>query len=211
VYLVRDREKTHSESLLTAVPSTHGLLDLEPYTLQADGQGRKIFLVHGHADEPRQSVSTFLRAVGLEVVVLHEQANQGQTIIEKLEHHSDVAFAVVLLTPDDVGASVMQPEKRNRRARQNVILELGYFMAKLGRKRVCCLYAEGVELPSDYHGVLYVPYDPKGAWRWKLAKELSATGIEVDSQKLSLLSDWDSVAEIFAGISRYSAQAKNKR
>ncbi len=146
---------------------------------------RKIFLVHGHAEEPKKSVATFLRSIGLEVVILHEQANQGRTIIEKLEEHSAVGFAVVLLTPDDVGAPVVQPEKGQKRARQNVIWELGFFVAKLGRKRVCTLYVEGVELPSDYHGVLYVPYDEMGAWRSKLVKELSAAGIEVDSEKLS--------------------------
>ena len=141
---------------------------------------RKIFLVHGHAEEPKQTVTTLLRSLGLEVVILHEQANQGRTIIEKFEEHSDVGFAVVLSTPDDVGASVLHPEKTRRRARQNVILELGYFLSKLGRNKVCCLYVEGVEQPSDYDGVLYVSYDQGGAWRSKLAKELSAAGIDVD-------------------------------
>jgi len=121
-----------------------------------------------------------LRSLGLEVVILHEQANQGRTIIEKFEEHSDVGFAVVLSTPDDVGASVLHPEKTRRRARQNVILELDYFFSKLGRNKVCCLYVEGVEQPSDYDGVLYVSYDQGGAWRSKLAKELSAAGIDVD-------------------------------
>jgi len=148
---------------------------------------RKIFLVHGHAEEPKQTVAAFLRSLGLEVVILHEQANQGRTIIEKFEEHSAVGFAVVLLTPDDVGASAGQPEKSHRRARQNVILELGFFIAKLGRKRVCPIYVEGVELPSDYHGVLYVPYDDGGAWRSKLVKELSAAGIEVHSENSSTM------------------------
>jgi predicted nucleotide-binding protein len=148
---------------------------------------RKIFLVHGHAEEPKQTVAAFLRSLGLEVVILHEQANQGRTIIEKFEEHSAVGFAVVLLTPDDVGASAGQPAKSHRRARQNVILELGFFIAKLGRKRVCPLYVEGVELPSDYHGLLYVPYDDGGAWRSKLVKELSAAGIEVHSENSSTM------------------------
>jgi predicted nucleotide-binding protein len=139
----------------------------------------KVFLVHGRAEEPKQAVAAFLRSLGLDVVILHEQANQGRTIIEKFEEHSAVGFAVVLLTPDDVGASADHPENSQRRARQNVILELGFFIAKLGRKRVCPIYVEGVELPSDYHGVLYVPYDEGGTWRSKLVTELSAAGIEV--------------------------------
>jgi predicted nucleotide-binding protein len=143
----------------------------------------KVFLVHGHAAEPKQAVAMFLRSVGLEVIILHEQANQGQTIIEKFERHSDVLFAVVLLTPDDFGGPAGHPEKTRLRARQNVILELGYFLAKLGRKNVCCLYVDGVELPSDYDGVLYIPYGDTG-WQSQLTKELRAAGIAVDSQSL---------------------------
>jgi predicted nucleotide-binding protein len=146
-----------------------------------------VFLVHGHAEQPKTTVATFLRSLGLDVIILHEQANRGQTIIEKFEEHSDVQFAVVLLTPDDVGASVMHPEKSRQRARQNVILELGYFLAKLGRNKVCCLYVEGVEQPSDYDGVLYVSYDQGGDWCSKLKVELSAAGIDVDSEKLSAM------------------------
>ncbi len=113
-------------------------------------------------------------------MILHEQPNRGQTIIEKFEQHSDVGFAVVLLTPDDIGAAVQAPDKTKKRVRQNVILELGYFIGKLGRKRVCSLYVEGVELPSDIHGVLYISYDRNGKWRSKLAKEIQAAGIKAD-------------------------------
>ncbi len=185
ISLVHNWEMTHSESSLTAFPSSHGLLDLEPFASQVDNSSRKIFLVHGHAEEPKQTVATLLRSLDLEVVILHEQANRGQTIIEKFEKHSDVRFAVVLLTPDDVGASVLHPEETRRRARQNVILELGYFLAKLGRNKVCCLYVEGVEKPSDYDGVLYISYDQGGAWRSKLLTELSDAGIEVDSEAVA--------------------------
>jgi len=190
ISLVYDWERTHTGSLSPAIPSPPELFNVETYASEVDSQSRKIFLVHGHAEEPKHTVATFLRSLGLEVVILHEQANQGQTIIEKFEKHSDVRYAVVLLTPDDAGASVQHPEKTRRRARQNVILELGYFLAKLGRKNVCCLYVEGVESPSDYDGVLYVSYDQGGAWRSKLTKELSAAGIELDqsSEKASPLS-----------------------
>ena len=156
---------------------------LELYAMPPDNH--KIFLVHGHAEEMQQSVATFLRSVGLEVVILHEQANQNRTIIEKLEKHSDVGFAVVLLTPDDVGGSALQQGKTHPRARQNVILELGYFMGKLGRDRVCCLHGGEIELPSDYLGVLYLPYDQGGNWQEQLVKELAAAGIHIDSEKLA--------------------------
>ncbi len=177
-------QNTKNPPIGPGVPSSRPL-DLTRLLPRIDNlDSRKIFLVHGHAEDTNKAVAGFLRSVGLEVIILHEQANQGQTIIEKFEKHSDVGFAVVLLTPDDFGGAARQPEKARRRARQNVILELGYFMAKLGRDKVCCLYVEGVEKPSDYDGVLYVAYNETGAWRGKLAKELTAAGIAVDSENL---------------------------
>ena len=116
-------------------------------------------------------------------IILHEQPNQGRTVIEKFEAHSDVSFAVVLLTPDDMGA-VVSSTRLAPRARQNVILELGYFIGKLGRSRVCALYVEGVEIPSDIHGVLYVPYDDSQGWRLKLASEIRSVGIAVDLNRI---------------------------
>ena len=125
-------------------------------------------------------------------MILHEQPNLGSsTVIEKLERHTDVAYAVVLLTPDDVGAPedelsrIEQGELTglNQRARQNVIFELGYFLAKLTRERVCALYKLGVEIPSDYQGVLYTEMDPQGAWRMKLARELEAAELDIDLNK----------------------------
>ena len=103
-------------------------------------------------------------------MILHEQPNQGRTIIEKFEAHADVDFAIVLLTPDDVGGSKegqLQP-----RARQNVILELGYFIGKLGRNNVCAVKLGDLEIPSDIIGVIWTPFDPHGAWKTALAKEL---------------------------------------
>jgi predicted nucleotide-binding protein len=86
-------------------------------------------------------------------IVLHEQASRGKTVIEQFEAHADVEFAVVLLTGNDVGAAKSEPAKLQPRARQNVILELGCFTGRIGRDRVCALYENGVELPSDYDGV----------------------------------------------------------
>ncbi len=140
---------------------------------------RKVFLVHGHDEAVKFAVARFLEKLGLEPVILHEQPNKGQTVIEKFEANSDVRFAVVLLTPDDEGRATTGKDLKPR-ARQNVILELGYFIGKLRRARVCALYKEGVELPSDIHGVIYVPYDGAGGWRFELAKELKAAGIDVD-------------------------------
>lgn len=97
----------------------------------------KVFVVHGHDEGARESTSRFLERLGLTPVILHEQASEGRTLIEKLEHYGDVDFAVVLLTADDVGGK--SAAELSPRARQNVIWELGYFVARLGRSNVCAL------------------------------------------------------------------------
>lgn len=122
-------------------------------------ESRDVFLVHGHDNAVKESVARFLEKLDLRPIILHEQPNKGRTIIEKFEAHSDVGFAVVLLTPDDVGAVKAEADRVNPRARQNVILELGYFTGKLGRARVCALYTGEVEIPSDIHGVIYIRFD----------------------------------------------------
>jgi hypothetical protein len=140
---------------------------------EAEDEGRvtihnskKVFLVHGHDHGINETVTRFLEDLGLEVIILQEQPNRGQTIVEKLEAHSGVGFAVVLLTPDDFGGPAKEPDKAKKRARQNVILELGLFIGKLGRDRVCPVYVGDLELPSDIHGLLYIPYDEEGKWRY---------------------------------------------
>lgn len=144
----------------------------------------KVFLVHGQDSETKSIVARFLEHCGLQPVILHEQADQGQTIIEKFEQNADVAFAVVLLTPDDLGglaAVASESGALQLRARQNVILELGYFIGRLGRDRVCALKKGDLELPSDFSGVVYTPYDGGNeGWKIKLARELKAAGLSVD-------------------------------
>jgi len=150
------------------------------HTVTAAQSGRAVFIVHGHDEAARETTARYLERLGLEAVILHEQVNQGRTIIEKLEQSSNVEFAVVLLTPDDVGAAAGAKDKLNPRARQNVVLELGYFVAKLGRSRVCALHKGDVELPSDFLGVVYVPMDSAGGWRLLLARELKGAGFAID-------------------------------
>lgn len=143
----------------------------------------RVFIVHGHDEAPRETVARFISGIGLDPVILHEQANRGMTIPEKLIANGNVGFAVVLLTPDDVGRAKSETDD-NPRARQNVILELGYFVGRLGRERVCALLKDKVEIPSDYMGVVYTPFDAGGGWRQQLAKELQAVGYEIDWNKV---------------------------
>jgi len=145
---------------------------------------KAVFIVHGHDEVAKTNVARFIEKLDLEAIILHEKPNKGQTIIEKLETNaSNIGFAVVLLTPDDVGAPKEKPTDLRDRARQNVILELGYFCGELGRNRVCVLYKDNVEIPSDYLGVVYTPLDDAGGWRLKLAKEMKAAGLDVDLNK----------------------------
>ena len=147
-------------------------------------ESRRVFVVHGHDEAARETVARFLERLKLVPVILHEQPNEGRTIIEKIEDHADVGFAVVLLTPDDVGALATERDDLKPRARQNVILELGYFIGELGRERVCALKKGGVETPSDYDGVVYTELDEAGAWKIGLVKELKAAGFQVDANRV---------------------------
>ncbi len=146
----------------------------------------RVFIVHGHDDTLKEQVARTLGRLGLEPIILHEQPNGGKTIIEKFEKHADVGFAVVLLTPDDIGAAkpVSGAPMLTARARQNVIFELGYFAGRLGRDRVVALRKGETELPSDLHGVVWEPVDSGGAWKTKLAGELKNAGYDVDKNKI---------------------------
>lgn len=138
----------------------------------------KIFIVHGHDNGAKSEVARFLEKIGFEAIILHEQANQGKTIIEKIDAYGNVGFAVVLLTPDDEGCT--KGESLSPRARQNVILELGYFIGRLGRDKVCALKKGDVEIPSDFMGVVWENMDQNGAWKQSLAREFNAAGHKID-------------------------------
>jgi predicted nucleotide-binding protein len=176
------------EGLIAMAEEPHG--QEKPVLNEASPQAgsRKVFVVHGHDDAAIDGVARFIEKIKLEPIILHEMPNSGRTIIEKFETYShDVAFAVVLLTPDDlareasVGTAVPQLKPR---ARQNVIMELGYFIGRLGRTKVCALHKGNVELPSDYQGVLYVAMDSGGTWKAKLARELQQAKIPIDLEGL---------------------------
>jgi len=145
---------------------------------------KKVFIVHGRDNETKETVARFVQKIGLKPIILHEQPNSGLTIIEKLEAFSNVGFAVVLLTPDDIGGLSTNQNALQARARQNVILELGYFIGKLSRNRICALYKQGVEIPSDYGSVVFIELDEKGGWRTKLAQEFVHAGMSIEIEGL---------------------------
>jgi len=135
-----------------------------------------IFVVHGRDNSNmREVVARLLEKNGFDAIILDQKPNEGLTIIEKFEKYASTAkYAIVLLTPDDVGGlAILNPSDLSPRARQNVFFEMGYFYGKLGRDRVCALYQE-IEVPTDLHGVLYISIDKGNAWKYRLTKELEA-------------------------------------
>ena len=147
----------------------------------------KVYIAHGHDEKAKTTVAEFVENLGLKVTVLDEQPNNGLTVIENLERYAnDTGFAIALLTPDDVGAVKDQADRQlNPRARQNVLLELGYLIGKLNPNQVCILYKDGVELPSDIHGVvLYVPMDSADAWKLELSQGMRKAGLPIDMSQV---------------------------
>ncbi|WP_175401088.1 TIR domain-containing protein [Gordonia sp. UCD-TK1] len=162
--------------------------DLQDGTQTAAPGGTRVFVVHGHDDTRKLEIAALIRDLtGVKATILSEYPNKGDTIIEKLESASaEAAYAVVIASADDIGGSKLEdPANLCPRARQNVILELGYFIAKLGRNRVAFMVEEGIERPSDTDGILYIPLDPNGGWKLPLARELNSAGVYVDFAALA--------------------------
>ena len=149
---------------------------------------KKVFVVYGHDAEAKTQLEAMLRRWDLDPLILDQLPSEGQTIIEKLEKHTNEAnFAVVLATPDDVGYRKGHEDERAFRARQNVVLELGMMLSKLGRKNVAILLRqqEKMERPSDIQGLIYIPFkDSVTDGAVLLAKEMAAQGYKIDIGKL---------------------------
>jgi predicted nucleotide-binding protein len=141
---------------------------------------KAVFIVHGHDTNVRNEVELFIRSIGYEPIILCKRADKGNTIIEKIEHEAkNVCFAIVIYTSCDLGKD-KNADKLQPRARQNVVFEHGFICAHLGRERVCALLEVGVEQPGDLQGVIYKPLDVAGIWRYQIADEMKAVGLDVD-------------------------------
>jgi predicted nucleotide-binding protein len=164
--------------------------EAEERGLSVDVTPTKVFLVHGRDEAAKHAVARFLEwRVGLDVIILNERPNQGRSILTKFKEESDGAtFAVVPMTPDDLGClrrellpygtPALEPRPR---ARENVIFEPGFFIGQLGVDRVCALVPPGVERPSDYDGIVYVQFDDQDSWQKKLVTELHAANVPVSA------------------------------
>jgi len=146
--------------------------------------GKRVFIVHGHDNEMKQTVARVVEKLGLEALVLHEKPSGGLTLIEKLEKYANEAdYAVILLSPDDEGREEAHSELQAR-PRQNVVFELGYFMGKLKRDRTCAIVKGNLEITSDISGVVYIQMDHGGGWKSELVAELKKAGFKVSADSL---------------------------
>ena len=186
-----ERARSLLESMIDEVREyweEHIALTGQPEVNSAAGGPRtdKAFIVHGRDNAARDAVARVMKQLDIDAVILSEQPSGGRTIIEKFEGEADVGFAIVLLTPDDAGGLQDSDDGPKPRPRQNVVFEMGFFVGRLGRGRVCALKSDDVdmEIPSDYAGVVYVPFGEGRDWRLALAGELRSAGFKVDVNKL---------------------------
>jgi predicted nucleotide-binding protein len=176
-------EKKRAEHLLNVTGSASAALPASALISNAGPQ--KVFIVYGHDTKAREQLELLLRRLRLEPVILANVTSKGQTIIEKLEEHREVKYACVLLTPDDEGFRRDHPDEKRYRARQNVVLELGMFLAALGRKHVAILHTGDVELPSDIHGLVYISFKQHvSETKETLAAELQEVGFQINIKDL---------------------------
>lgn len=175
--------KHHLSMIARSEPEASSVARVLPTT-------NKVFIVHGHDKAMRSDVEAFVNRVGLDAIILMEEANQGRTLLEKFEAHAEASYAVVLLSPDDIGraASATGAEEKLR-PRQNVVLELGYFIGRLGRQRVAAMVDQDrdnqVEYPTDIRGIATVPYShTNGDWKRLLAKEFRAAKLPFDEDRV---------------------------
>ncbi|TMQ58834.1 MAG: hypothetical protein E6K76_06840 [Candidatus Eisenbacteria bacterium] len=149
------------------------------------GIGHEVFVVHGHDGQALAEVARVIQQIGLEPLIIHERVNLGRTLVEKVETNAPRSgFAVVIMSEDDEGRARGDGDVQLR-ARQNVLVELGFFYGFLGRSRVLVLRKGNPEMPSDIFGVVYEPIDPAGAWKFKMVQELQAAGFNVSADSLT--------------------------
>lgn len=159
------------------------VIDLNSNKGEKSSMKEKVFIVHGHDQLLKSEVARLIEKLGFEAVILHEQPDESDTIIEKLEKYSDVKFAVILYTGCDFGMTKDNKIVKNR-PRPNVIFENGYFYGKLGRNRVNVLVKGDVEKPGDLSGIVYTEIDELGAWKTKLVRNMKNAGLNVDANLL---------------------------
>ena len=191
-FIYTETSIVHSDQYVTDITkdilkSIGGVLKPKTSTSEANSttsQKTEVFIVHGRDDLAKTETARLVEKLGFIAIILHEQASAGKTIIEKIEAHTNVGFAIVLYTPCDIGSLSTEKDQKPR-ARQNVVFEHGYLIGKLGRQNVCALVKGDIETPNDISGVVYIPFDDNGAWRFAVSKEMRSSGYAIDMNKIS--------------------------
>jgi predicted nucleotide-binding protein len=158
---------------------------LESLIREITTENKRIFIVHGRNTVMKDKVSGLLGRLKIDFVILENESNNGATIIEKFVRNArQCGFAVILFSADDVARLKDDENNYRKRVRQNVILELGYFLAHVGRENILILheYGQDIEKPSDFDGIVYEPFDEHGAWKHKVIKELKKTGLFIEEK-----------------------------
>lgn len=176
-----------AKALINSYIETISLLDdienEREITQNDDNVSNKIFIVHGRDNETKLEVARYLEKLSLTPIILHEQVNRGKTIIEKIEEYTDVNYGIVLYTPCDVGGINDGKNQLKERARQNVVLEHGLLIGKIGRNHVSALVKGDIEKPNDISGIVYIDMN-SSQWKIDLAKELKDAGYKIDFNRI---------------------------
>ncbi|MBI5521097.1 MAG: nucleotide-binding protein [Desulfarculus sp.] len=190
--VVQGKDSDEKSLLTRVVNGGESIAAPSPPTIQTVISGAttirepKVFVVYGHDTSARDQLELLLLRMNIKPVILSNIAPDGKTIIEALIANTDVPYAVILLTPDDEGHLAGKVEEKKFRARQNVVLEMGMFLAKLGREKVAILHRGSLELPSDISGLIYIPFrDSIQETKNKLAASLQKAGFYIDIEHLS--------------------------
>jgi len=180
-------EKSQREEPSKEVSDRIRLLREEPPSTTLLNQNQFLagnsLLIHGRDEAAKESLSKFIERLGLRAVIFHEQAEGGKGTIEKFGQLSHIDFAIFLFTNGDIAPPRDKPREGQTRISQDMIFEFGYLVGKIGQRRVCVLYKEGVEIPLSYPGIASIPIDSRGVWRLLVAKEIKEAGIEIDLNK----------------------------
>lgn len=144
----------------------------------------RVFIVYGRDLDSRNDLVRMLQSWNVEALAIDSLPVQGRTVIEQLEHYiPQTNFGIILATPDDIGYLAGYESEAKYRARQNVVLELGMLLSKLGRSRIAIVLKKcnSFERPSDIEGILYLQFDKNiTEIATRLKRELNANGYTIE-------------------------------
>ena len=179
-----ERARKNQEAYLMGLDLAEGILLSAIEQLQKHGAdeiltksriklgGGRIFISHGNQTLALTKVERFIRALGLEPVMVIREASQGMSVDDLVDKKmNECDCAIILATADDNVSGYMQP-------RPNVIHEIGLAQEKLQNK-VIYLKEEACEFPSNVRPKVWENFTQENmeAAFEKISKELRAFGL----------------------------------